>query len=477
VHRDLLRAAQPPSAATAARKADQPGTAGGEHAFDFLVRVTRRRKRRGAVKEGEESRRRKRRAAVKEGEESKDAEGPSIHAELLGQISTSVSFPGLCDFQLLAPPAPEIELDLPQLWPATAAAPPAAERFQPNRVGDCVLAPLLFSRYDYTRDYHFANHENANAALRAAVMQGAVVGARAAPESEDEEKVVVGSGSKRGAKRPREEVNHAALDEIDEEDAEDVEDGLEDAGEDASAEMRGGAKRSRKARRYFVTYDPPPIDVPSGPDAGTPFAEAAYQARPIVQRLRRYFVERPSWSTDALVLKLEEEQKSDLTLAASAALSRQDLLHHLIAVAYRFSGGPWRNLWIRYGYDPRQKAIAMESRLSVDRAAGVTDEPATMLVCACFSSISCDMAAFLSLFSVPQVPSHRLSRESQAIRPAEWSRHIRSIRTRHHHAIEAQRSHCHRRCGSFSSSSILTLAGAGIIVRIGGQLDSDRHSL
>ena len=26
---------------------------------------------------------------------------------------------------------------------------------------------------------------------------------------------------------------------------------------------------------------------------------------------------------------------------------------HLAVVAYRFSGGPWRNLWIRYGFDPR----------------------------------------------------------------------------------------------------------------------------
>jgi general transcription factor 3C polypeptide 5 (transcription factor C subunit 1) len=32
----------------------------------------------------------------------------------------------------------------------------------------------------------------------------------------------------------------------------------------------------------------------------------------------------------------------------------QDRLKYIIpAVAYYFTTGPWRNLWVRFGYDPR----------------------------------------------------------------------------------------------------------------------------
>ena len=126
-------------------------------------------------------------------------------------------------------------------------------------------------------------------------------------------------------------------------------------------------------------------------------------------RLCQYFDERPIFSTDCLLLKFTEEMRANLSaqvqqlqaqvaavaaaaseaatpspvggasaasgtgstprvpspaaLGASFELSRADLLHHLPAVAYRFSGGPWRNLWIRYGYDPRESRVAREARV------------------------------------------------------------------------------------------------------------------
>ena len=41
-------------------------------------------------------------------------------------------------------------------------------------------------------------------------------------------------------------------------------------------------------------------------------------------------------------------------MISSTTTSGTSLIKYLPAVAYRFSGGPWRNLWIRYGYDPRK---------------------------------------------------------------------------------------------------------------------------
>lgn len=52
-----------------------------------------------------------------------------------------------------------------------------------------------------------------------------------------------------------------------------------------------------------------------------------------------------SRSKAAILQELDEE--------ASSVVGR-----HLPVVAYRFSGGPWRNLWIRFGFDPRKQPSA-----------------------------------------------------------------------------------------------------------------------
>jgi general transcription factor 3C polypeptide 5 (transcription factor C subunit 1) len=41
-------------------------------------------------------------------------------------------------------------------------------------------------------------------------------------------------------------------------------------------------------------------------------------------------------------------------LAAKAQISPDRLKFIIPAVAYYFTTGPWRNLWIRFGYDPRK---------------------------------------------------------------------------------------------------------------------------
>ena len=46
------------------------------------------------------------------------------------------------------------------------------------------------------------------------------------------------------------------------------------------------------------------------------------------------------------------------SMLSSMNVSATELVKYLPAVAYRFTGGPWRNLWIRYGYDPRKELDA-----------------------------------------------------------------------------------------------------------------------
>lgn len=61
--------------------------------------------------------------------------------------------------------------------------------------------------------------------------------------------------------------------------------------------------------------------------------------------LRTLFEQRPVWSTVALRANVPSELASKVKRALSA-------------VAYHFKSGPWRKMWVRYGYDPRQHTDA-----------------------------------------------------------------------------------------------------------------------
>ena len=185
-----------------------------ESFYEFVIKVTRRKKGNGSS-----SRRQRSQADQVEQKQPVSAAGacslPELSAEFLGMVSTSVTFPGLCDFQLLhATPIPTVELRMPLLsqplalgsraaaaaaavnvggcaFPASAFATPS-DPFPPNDPGTTYqLAPLIFSRYDYAREYSFANHENANAAVKfiqahmANPMQKPK--ARVTPENEEEQ--------------------------------------------------------------------------------------------------------------------------------------------------------------------------------------------------------------------------------------------------------------------------------------------------
>ena len=62
-----------------------------------------------------------------------------------------------------------------------------------------------------------------------------------------------------------------------------------------------------------------------------------------VEEIQALFNQRPIWSRSALVCHLSNE------------LKRERLNKILPYFAFYWLNGPWRALWNRYGFDPRQK--------------------------------------------------------------------------------------------------------------------------
>jgi hypothetical protein len=120
--------------------------------------------------------------------------------------------------------------------------------------------------------------------------------------------------------------------------------------------------RSRAQRRQYFLWASP--NVPAAPEAATYYANPDTHKKPIVERLKAKFAVRPIWSRAALIKALGD---ADLQLMdryttrigifnlgfVQYGLSHLYMYRHLPCVAYRFSGGPWRNMWIVYAHDPR----------------------------------------------------------------------------------------------------------------------------
>lgn len=147
-------------------------TGSGESYFEFVIKV-----------------RRKRNSRKRHGEAAPSAVGGSeveLSAEMLGAITTAVTFPGLCDFQLLHAPQPVIDLDHPLLSGPLLSAGGFLNSVPAEQGLTSAIAPLLFSRYDYARDYAFAHHDNALSMLRQQEAQSVWMKNRAAQMSAED---------------------------------------------------------------------------------------------------------------------------------------------------------------------------------------------------------------------------------------------------------------------------------------------------
>lgn len=67
----------------------------------------------------------------------------------------------------------------------------------------------------------------------------------------------------------------------------------------------------------------------------------------LLQLLTAFFEQQPIW------------EKSYLMAMIEPATHDRAFTLHVIEVAYRFSNGPWRNAWIRKGYDPRESSESL----------------------------------------------------------------------------------------------------------------------
>lgn len=101
----------------------------------------------------------------------------------------------------------------------------------------------------------------------------------------------------------------------------------------------GRTRRRRSIYATFVAFSVP--SIPSKPrDLALKYLKIKFLTDAHVHKLRELFEERPVWSKFALL--------------AVTKFSADQLKYLLPAVAYYFVTGPFRILWVRFGYDPRK---------------------------------------------------------------------------------------------------------------------------
>lgn len=105
----------------------------------------------------------------------------------------------------------------------------------------------------------------------------------------------------------------------------------------------GRTRRRRSIYATFVAFSAP--SVPSKPrDLALKYLQIKFLTESHVQRIRQLFYERPVWSKFALL--------------AVTRFTADQLKYLLPTVAYYFVTGPFRILWVRFGYDPRKDPSA-----------------------------------------------------------------------------------------------------------------------
>ena len=105
----------------------------------------------------------------------------------------------------------------------------------------------------------------------------------------------------------------------------------------------GRTRQRRSHHAIFVTYDVE--KVPENPrDIAISHIKIKFIDKERFDIVEKNFKERPIWSKNAL--------------HAITRIASDRLKFILPALAYYFTTGPWRNQWIRFGYDPRLDSSA-----------------------------------------------------------------------------------------------------------------------
>ncbi|KAF0391087.1 hypothetical protein F8M41_010778 [Gigaspora margarita] len=102
--------------------------------------------------------------------------------------------------------------------------------------------------------------------------------------------------------------------------------------------------RSRRKKFVAISIYFDSETIPEGPPPDV--VKPAYQPSPeSAARIKKLFAERPIWTRLALMNNLP-------------ACDRRSIKMLLPMVAYLMLNGPWRDCWLRYGYDPRKNKEA-----------------------------------------------------------------------------------------------------------------------
>lgn len=105
------------------------------------------------------------------------------------------------------------------------------------------------------------------------------------------------------------------------------------------ANVIGRTRRRRSGHAIFVTYDIPKIPEKAR-DVALRFLRLKFLSDTHLKKIQKLFSMRPIWSKNALMFHTK--------------FSTDQLKFLLPAVAYYFVTGPWRVMWVRFGYDPRK---------------------------------------------------------------------------------------------------------------------------
>ncbi|XP_071111591.1 general transcription factor 3C polypeptide 5-like [Haliotis cracherodii] len=101
----------------------------------------------------------------------------------------------------------------------------------------------------------------------------------------------------------------------------------------------GTGRQKRTIYTIFKTFDE---DTPIGPPEGAEsFLQAKLKNTNLLQLVQRLFEERLIWSKNGIRCNMP-------------AKYHPRLKYVLPLVAYYFCNGPWRTLWVKFGYDPRK---------------------------------------------------------------------------------------------------------------------------
>ncbi|XP_066955131.1 general transcription factor 3C polypeptide 5 isoform X1 [Macrobrachium rosenbergii] len=104
--------------------------------------------------------------------------------------------------------------------------------------------------------------------------------------------------------------------------------------------------RTRQRRTHFAIFQTfKDEDVPKRPLQGAMSQiRIKFMENALYQGLKEEFEKRPIWSKNALRVRLD--------------YTKDKLKYLLPTLSYYFHTGPWRNLWVRFGYDPRKDPTA-----------------------------------------------------------------------------------------------------------------------